>query len=199
LEETRKALRDIIAEALKAEAFTDVAVLARAAESLATVSKELAPSSATDHPSRSSLPASIEARESTAMNQMPRPEPVAPPTTARPQTYPQYLRDGERLVKRAWSKKERQPYEHKAPREAVTVLLAAIRKVKGEQRPFEAADIMPLSRENGEEYPSYQSYLALGWLRQVGAIAKGRAGYLLKKGWNDERVAQEWDALQSAA
>jgi len=113
--------------------------------------------------------------------------------------YPQYLRDGERLVKRAWSKKERQPYEHKAPREVVTVLLTAIRKIKGEQRPFEAADIMPLLRENAEEYPSYQSYLALGWLRYAGAIAKGRDGYLLKRGWDADRVAESWDALPAVA
>jgi hypothetical protein len=122
-----------------------------------------------------------------------------PSRTPKRQVYPQYFREANRLVKRAWSKKERQPYEHKAPREIVDVLLQEVQRRKGHQRPFEAADVMPLVKGNGEEYPSYQSYLALGWLRQAGAVTKGRQGYLLRPGWDKQRITQLWNSLPSVA
>lgn len=182
-----------MAEALTVEAFSELPDIARAAEALTSVAAELrgdgsvyAGSPApTDRPERASvvaMPASLASTDK---------QPLA--------NYPQFYRHGDRLVKRAWSKKERQPYEHKAPREIVEVLLGAIRKYGGDQQPFEAGDIMPLVDSNGNEYPSYQAYLVLGWLRSVGAIAKGRTGYLLKREWTTERVAHSWDSLTSVA
>jgi hypothetical protein len=199
IEAVKGTLRGLMAEALDAEAFADVAVLARAADALAKISEELARSGAAGDPRSSPVKAAAaETSEPTAGHQAEHPEPLSSPPMAR-NVYPHYLRDGERLVKRAWSKKERQPYEHRAPREVVDVLLNNIQKARGDRKPFEALDIMPLSKADGEEYPSYQSYLALGWLRHVGAIAKGREGYLLKKGWTAERVAKEWDTLPLVA
>ena len=205
IDSARLTLRGLLADALSAEAFSDVSAIARAAESLSAVATELrgageVPLPAEKQP-REALPPPSAAGTVLAIaetSQATTPLPVPPPTNRR-QQYPQYFRAGDRLVKRAWSKKERQPYEHKAPREVIEVLLEAIRRRKGDQRPFEAADIMPLYSKSGDEYPSYQSYLALGWLRHAGAIAKGRDGYLLKRGWDPGRVAQLWETLPAAA
>jgi hypothetical protein len=200
LETARRSLRDIMAEAVAAEAFADVAMIARIAESLAAITTALRDGDGLAPPPEARGPVSAHARASVlsiATTEPARVEKTA--TTARRQNYPQYFREADRLVKRAWSKKERKPYEHKAPREIIDVLLEAIEKHRGHQRPFEAAVIMPLYRSNGEEYPSYQSYLALGWLRHAGAIVKAREGYLLRRGWDRQRIAQLWDALLSVA
>ncbi len=116
------------------------------------------------------------------------------------ETYPRFLRDGESLVKVAWSKKKRKPYEHRAPKAILEELLAAIRKRKGEGKLFEAAHVLPLPNGNGEEYPSCQPYLALTWLRQVGRIAtRGRTGYVLKPGAaTSENIEHLWTSLGAA-
>jgi hypothetical protein len=200
LETARKALRDIMTEAVAAEAFAEVSLIAGVAEALAAITGDLR---SADTPMTPVEPhRKVRDRESG--------RPVASLTDERShterlstgphrQSYPQYFREVDRLVKRAWSKKERQPYEHKAPREIIPILLEAMRKRHGDRTPFEATDIMPLYRGNGEEFPSYQSYLALGWLRHAGAIGKGRQGYMLRSGWDEGRIAQLWDALPLVA
>lgn len=204
LDVTRAVLRSVLAEMVAADAFSEVAAIARAAESLAAITEELRDSATADHTSpgdtwtkgRPSVSLPVARREVT------RPIKSATtivPTLSQNENFPQYFRVGDRLVKRAWSKKERQPYEHKAPREIIDVLMETIRKRKGTQRPFEAADLMPLHSSSGDEYPSYQSYLGLGWLRHTGAIAKGREGYLLRRGWDGSRITEAWEALPSIA
>lgn len=194
IDEALHKVRDVITVAAAAGAFCDVGILARAATSLQDIASALRSGKLDGERSRTN------GREQAVVLNMLRSGPRQEESVgAKRDSYPQYFRDGGRLVKRAWSKKERQPYEHKAPQEVIEALLKSIRKARGDQKPFEAADIMPLNRDDGEEYPSYQSYLALGWLRHVGAIAKGRQGYLLKKDWPAERIAQSWDALTTVA
>ena len=114
--------------------------------------------------------------------------------------YPRFLRDQDNLVKIAWSKKKRKPYEHRAPKVIIHELLAAVRKQKGEGKLLQAADVLPLTHGNSEEYPSYQPYLALTWLRQAGLIAKrGRSGYVLKSGVaTPENIESLWTSLATA-
>lgn len=116
------------------------------------------------------------------------------------ESYPRFLTDGDHLVKIAWSKSKKRPYEHRAPKQIVQELLSAIRKRKGEGQLFESSDILPLSNGNGEEYPSYQPYLALTWLRQAGVIAKrGRSGYILKPSVaTPENIDRLWSSLAAA-
>lgn len=182
--------------AVNAEAFSDVTAMARVAESLACLTGELRGA----QPKEAQQPDTPE-RPHSVLSEDVAHERRGKVTTLTPrETYPQYYREGDhRLVKRAWSKKEGQPYEHRAPREIVDALLEAIRKRQGDRKPFEAGEIMPLYQKSGEEYPSYQAYLALGWLRHVGALAKGRAGYLLKPGLDGGRVAEIWESVDSVA
>ena len=190
VEAARNAVRKALASAVADEAFSEVSTLARTAEALAVIARELA---------QGVLPLDDQGRDSS--------QPDMPTASgqhasvrvplARNVSYPQFLRDGDRLVKRAWSKKERAPYEHKAPREVVQALVESIRKRKGEGKLFQAADVMPLTNAKHEDYPSYQSYLALFWLREIGLIRrKGREGYVLRpKTATTERLSQAWDAL----
>jgi hypothetical protein len=120
------------------------------------------------------------------------------PRRRSPKDYPRFARDGERLVKIAWSKRERAEYEHRAPRHVVQNLIDAVRKKKGEGKLFEAADILPVKDSaTRQEIPSYQTYLALAWLRHVGLISKkGRDGYVLKSAaTSPDRIAELWEGL----
>ena len=168
-------LRDVITQAFATKAYRDLAKVAGAADRVAELISELdGNASAAMHVSVLSVqpPQSQSHRAVRSSN-----------VGSRRAGYPRFLRDGDRLVKVAWSKKERKPYEHRAPQAIVQTLIDAVRKRKGEGKLFEAADVLPLSTANGEEYPSYQSYLALAWLRNVGIVAKrGREGYILKPG-----------------
>lgn len=193
------ALRGIIEAALAAQAYREVAEVAASAEALARLIQEVTGERSTGSALVTMTSQSHEIQADVAGSQQSaanghRAVWIAPPSSKR--AYPRYMRDDERLVKIAWSKKERKPYEHRAPREIIEGLVEAIRKRKGEGRVFEASDVMPLKSAAGEDYPSYQSYLALGWLREIGAIRKrGRDGYLLRPGLDLNKLDELWRAL----
>lgn len=211
----RADLRPIILEAVSAEAYADVAAIARIAAALSILVKQVTSDSygsAPEPPSPEELfAANRPATQLPTSEATPEPEgqrrlirATFQPPLPRPRKvagdYPRFLRDGDRLVKAAWSKKERRPYEHRAPKAVVQRLLDAVRKRKGEGKQFEAADLLPLMTSTGEEYPSYQSYLALSWLRHVGVVTKiGREGYVLRPGAaTAESVDQFWESLPIA-
>jgi hypothetical protein len=189
-------LRDIIGQALAAKAYRDLASVASAADALTALISELSGSAlAKTLIGPSSAQESQSLGTSASANRQAIPARTAT-VASRRMGYPRFLRDGDRLVKVAWSKKERRPYEHRAPQGIIQTLIDAVRKRKGEGKLFEAADVLPLVTGSGEEYPSYQSYLALAWLRHVGIVAKkGREGYILKRG---VATPQELDELWSS-
>jgi hypothetical protein len=181
-------LRSLLEEALADSRYTDVAAIARVADGLAQLG---ASSGSPIGESTISVPLTPESRPSAA----------SPSRRTRPsRTFPRFEREGDKLVKIAWSKKDRAEYEHKAPRSVIDLLIEAIRNRKGEGAKFEAPDILPLKdSKTRREIPSYQSYLALAWLRHEGVIAKyGRDGYALKPtAARQEHVAELWEALPS--
>jgi len=186
-------LRDIIGQALAAKAYRDLASVASAADAVTALISELSGST----PVKTLLgPSSVQESQSLRTGASANHQAMAARTAnvvSRRMGYPRFLRDGDRLVKVAWSKKERKPYEHRAPQAIIRTLIDAVRKRKGEGKLFEAADVLPLVTGSGEEYPSYQSYLALAWLRHVGIVAKkGRDGYILKR---DVGMPQKLDEL----
>jgi hypothetical protein len=198
----RAELRTIIMEAVAAEAYTDVAAIARLAEGLSHImpptdgeanggDEQQAPP--TVKLFGADWPDSVRA---TAAEQIATMQTLHPRGSSRRDQYPRFLRDGNRLVKLAWSKKERAPYEHRAPREVVQALVDAVQRRKGENKLFQASDVMPLKNSMRDEYPSYQSYLALNWLRDAGVISKrGREGYVLRP---NAATAEKLDALWTA-
>ena len=186
-------LRSLLEQALTQSRYTDVAEIAQIAESLAQLGASSGPASSDIEP-----PLTVRASEAPA----PRSSTAAHTNrTGRPsRSFPRFEREGDKLVKIAWSKKERAQYEHKAPRQVVDLLIEAIRSQKGEGAKFEAPDVLPLTdRKSRKEVPSYQSYLALAWLRYEGVVAKhGRDGYSLKPtAATAERLNELWKALPS--
>lgn len=200
-QQLRGDLRPIILAAVSADAYGDVAAIARIAAALSTLIKQVTSDSYGPEPEPPSP------KELFAANRQASPWPVPEePASGVPRLrgrhgasgeYPRFLRDGDRLVKVAWSKKERRPYEHRAPKAVVQKLLDAIKKNKGEGKQFEAAGVLPLMTPAGEEYPSYQSYLALSWLRHLGVVTRvGREGYVLRPGAATvEKVNRFWELL----
>lgn len=97
-------------------------------------------------------------------------------------TYPRFERDGDKLVKVGWSKKNREAYEHRAPREAVIAFVRHLSSRVAAGEVFAMENVLPAPDVvGGGELPAYQAYLTLAWLRQVGVVdKKGRDGYVLR-------------------
>ena len=112
-------------------------------------------------------------------------------------SYPQFAKDGDRLVKVGWSGKGRQEYEHRTHRRVLWVFARVVHDRPEPADCFTMEDVLPLVYAGGKEIPSYQAYLALAWLRSVGAIRKdGRDGYradVFKL--SDESLKSLWESL----
>jgi len=124
---------------------------------------------------------------------------ISPVTEAsRRRSFPRFEREGDRLVKIAWSKRDRAEYEHKASRRIVDLLVDVVKRRKGVGARFVPPDVFPLrDPKTKRDVPSYQAYLTLGWLCHEGVMVKhGRDGYSLKPtAATSERLEQLWDAL----
>lgn len=182
-------LRTLIEEGLRTQKYRSIAQLAQIADGVARLRRD----------SVNANPLTIPARvESDAI---PLPQladvpgaPHGPPTTAaRRQVYPRFEREGDRLVKVGWSKKDRRSYEHKAPRVAVD---AVVEKLASMGKSFSMDALLPVNSSSGE-IPSYQVYVIVAWLRQVGVVAKtARGDYAAAKpGLAPASIQQRWDAL----
>ena len=97
---------------------------------------------------------------------------------AKSNKYPKFERTNDRLVKIGWSKKDRSEYEHKVPYDVVDVVLAALSAKLIEVEYLKMDDLIPLDDKLGQEIPSYQTYLVVAWLRDIGVVEKqGNDGY----------------------
>lgn len=100
-------------------------------------------------------------------------------TKAVPSGYPKFVRLGNDLVKIGWSKKSKEEYQHRAPHGVLALLAESLRAAGANGNLVNAHDLMPLEDpETSSEIPSYQVYLCVAWLRQVGLVEQqGRQGY----------------------
>lgn len=116
-------------------------------------------------------------------------------------TYPYFRRDGDKLVKVGWSKKDRRSYEHRAPKETVFQLAAVLTERVAAGSAFKMEEFVPLRVGKDKELPTYQTYLALAWFRSLGIVGElGKLGYSFKKGALDEKqVEKQWVKLQPAS
>lgn len=108
--------------------------------------------------------------------------------------YPKFERDGERLVKIGWSKREKAEYEHRVPRETARCVYLELAKVAASV--FRMEELLPFNLPDGVEVPSCQTYLVLAWLRYIGQIEK-RANdsyQWVARGLNDPSLEKAWDA-----
>jgi hypothetical protein len=94
--------------------------------------------------------------------------------------YPKYSKRGMELVKTGWSKKERKTYEQKCPRDVVARLVSALAEFSDGSVVNVGERIIPNLDSSG--VPSYQAYVALGWLKAAGIVVQhGRSGYSMNK------------------
>lgn len=112
------------------------------------------------------------------------------------EVYPQFVREGDSLVKIGWSKSEGKTYEHKAPKSVLRALLQALGRVGAGGERFTVEALLPL-KDSGSDIPDYQTYLVLAWLRSIGLVIQhGRQGYSLPVDTSLERETERhWGEL----
>ena len=113
--------------------------------------------------------------------------------------YPRFERQGDRLVKIAWSKKDRREYEHRAAADIIFRIAELFERDRALGTAFMMDDLMPFKTRTGADIPSYQAYLALAWFRSLGAIeARGKDGYALVIENLRNRIKSAWNSLPDA-
>jgi hypothetical protein len=114
--------------------------------------------------------------------------------------FPKFLRDDDSLYKIGWSKTGRAPYEHKAPKYVLLALVDKLKAVAAKKRRFTMEHILPLKKKDDQaELPSYQVYVCIAWLRQLGLVTQyGRKGYSISHPPKLEfSVEKSWQKLPS--
>ena len=108
----------------------------------------------------------------------------APRRTPRPAVdeYPKFLRQGDQLIRIAWSKKEKKEYQHKMPLPVLRSLTKAMANIGADGRVFSTDQFLPIRDDDDEEVPSYQAYVGIALLKQTGLIDQhGRQGYSIPR------------------
>jgi len=196
LRDAEAALRDLKEAGLHEQRYTDIAEVAQLADGLARL-LSLAPTFGMSTTAKlTSAPDSVAITPRVS-------RPPASRTASRKKTkakYPHFEREGNRLVKVGWSKKHREEYEHRAPRDAVAAFARHLGGTVPEGHVFVVEDLLPVPGVNeDDEVPAYQVYLTLKWLQDIGAVEKkGRDGYVLRNGVLSEGgIDRYWSALRA--
>jgi len=182
LSDAESKLRSLVAEAASSGDYESVHLIARWAKAVGELTSEASPKSAAEpRPSNSGATSRQRGKKK---------------SSGRSGGYPKFFRSADSLIKVAWSKSSRSEYEHKSPWTVVEQLTSAM-TIAGQKSDLISMDqILPLTA-NGEEVPSYQSYLCLAWLRSEELVRQhGRQGYSLAPGVNLERESKtKWSSL----
>jgi hypothetical protein len=185
IEKAEQELRQLLSEAAAAGEYDCLVTLADWAKQLAVLS-EPTPSKLSPAALGSASAARVESAVPFGHKQLAR-RAGSKKTTRREfrkGEYPKFLREINDLVKIGWSKSEKSPYEHKAPKAVIGLLGQALMRAGRGGRRFSTDDILPLKQSAGDgEVPSYQAYLALAWFRVEALVTQhGRQGYSLPEG-----------------
>ena len=166
-------LRRLLAEAVDRGDYESVVQLASWARSVAAMVKacpEPVTSRSSEPPTSGSAPADrlpvANARASRAGRKIARDE------------YPRFYRRDERLIRVAWSKRDKKEYEHRAPHAVLKTLIESIASNATGGRIFSTEEILPIHDNEGNLIPSYQAYVGIALLKQTGLVDQhGRKGY----------------------
>ncbi|MDA8377597.1 MAG: hypothetical protein M0Z50_11200 [Planctomycetia bacterium] len=106
--------------------------------------------------------------------------------------YPKFVRQGNHLIRIAWSKKEKREYQHKIPYPALRALTNAMVEIGTDGRVFSTDQFLPIRDADGAEVPSYQAYVGIALMKQTSLIDQhGRQGYSIP------RLADFKDAVEA--
>jgi hypothetical protein len=127
-------------------------------------------------------------------------ESPAPRRNSRKEGYPRFLRSRDTLVKVGWSKKEQSEYVHKAPKAGVDAVARRVMDLGQGGRMFTTDELLPVKLSaGGDELPSYQAYICLAWLRDIGVVEQhGREGYSAPRDDLIGTVSRYWDSLSAS-
>ena len=168
-------IRNLIELALAARQYEEIPVLANLAGAIADISGSVDAAPKIDESrQQESVASAPTAPASDAV-------PVASTRrVSRSNKYPRFERSGDRLVKVGWSKKDRAEYEHKVSYDAMTTVIGALALKFGKVDYLKMDDLIPIADASGQEVPSYQAYLVVAWLRELGLLERqGNDGYRL--------------------
>jgi len=93
--------------------------------------------------------------------------------------YPRFLRQGNQLIRIAWSKQKKKEYRHKVPYSILKLLASAMADKGQDGRVFSTEEFLPIHEsEDAAPVPNYQAYVGISLLKQAGLIDQhGRQGY----------------------
>lgn len=202
LREAEQALQKLIENALDNQQYEDVAAIAAIADDLARLRN--AREKQAEHGKRADQQTPIKfkkerpRRESRAKKRTKTKSKIASQPGRNQKQYPQFVNDGDRLVKIGWSKKNKGAYEHRAPKESVIAFLRHLMANVSEGKLFTMDGLLPANDPStGSEIPAYQAYMTIAWLRGTDVIErKGRDGYVLLRNMSKKVELEElWDTL----
>lgn len=114
-------------------------------------------------------------------------------------SYPQFLRERNELVKLGWSRRDKEPYEHRVPSTAVDTVVSAVGAAGNAGHRFTVDDIIKSIKEatGSEQIPSYRVYAVVSWLKWAGMVLQhGRQGYtVVRPKTFSSSVETAWQAL----
>ena len=99
------------------------------------------------------------------------------------ESYPRFFRQGDQLIRIAWSKREKKEYRHKAPHAILKALVTALSEKGTDGRVFSTDEVLPVhDSTDGSKVPDYQAYVVISLLKQTGLIdPHGRQGYSIPR------------------
>ncbi|GAB4287570.1 MAG: hypothetical protein Kow0067_12690 [Coriobacteriia bacterium] len=139
-------------------------------------------------------PAAPPSRETTAVTP-PKAKRATPGSSTVRGRYPVFFIEGDRLIKIGKGKQRTaKPYRHEATRETFDAVVQWISgKVTSGSQPFKAA---AAKEDLRADFPSYQVYLIIAALHQIGVLTAGNRGQYSVDGAASVSAAQWWTALE---
>ena len=188
LRRTEEELRTLLNAALGTHTYSDVAIYAQIADELVAIRNRWSTTEG-----RQVNTGTLAEQLVAIPNSRPIPETAVSSRKSRPE-YPKFHREGERLVKTGWSKKDRKEYQHNTPFSVVEAVAAALRSTTGK---FSMDELLPIQDSTGSTVPSYQAYIVVAWLRQNGAVERiGNNGYITQSdALRADMITRLWNAL----
>ena len=210
LDSAESSLSDLIQAALRQKRYNDVAFVAKVLNQVAKVRQGLQVPGLLRNPtagdsSGPKIESDVETVE-TASSSLDQPKLRAhergspkKETYARSSKYPLFFRDNSRLIKVGWSKKNKDEYAHRVPKDVVLAFAEHLDRSVDAGAMFEIESLFPVSTKSGEQVPSYQIYVVVAWLRDADVIEKkGRDGYVILEKSNLRGGFNElWETLQT--
>lgn len=190
LADAESRLRQMMEEALREQRYEHVAKIAGLAQGVSRILQSQVAQNPRE-PNTLTEPNGLRA-------DVPPPAKMPTRTKSRTASFPKFERDGERLVKIGWSKKNKSSYEHRATKEGVYAFVHHLVGSTTEDKVFLVEDLLPVpDGADGGELPAYQVYLILAWLRRSGSVEKkGRDGYVFRRAnLHDDAVEELWAKL----